>query len=453
MTRVVIVGAGPSGLALANKYCKLPDTSVVVIDKNNTIGGCHRVTRENGLFSEHGPRVYSSAYLQVEQLLSDMNLKFEHVFKKTKSTLATYIGKVFKNLKILEILSLACSFIVLIFNTEYGKTIPLDVYIRKFTPESKDFINRLCTILDGSDSSKFSLNRFLQAINIQGLYSFYELSQSSDTGLFRYWKHYLLSHNVDFRLGRQVTRLEFNKEYTRILSVILDNNVHVYGDIFILAVPPINIHSIYNSLNMNYILDNMYNDSVCMTFHWTNPIKLQNDNNTLNKSDWGIICSELEFTTGHSPSFAGTMISVMVSRMYHKSLFINKTVKECSKKEIIAEVFRQLITQVYNHPIVKYDNVVFPDSTDTAFVESPNSQFLDFSFPGINNLYNVGTHNGNSHFPFTSMESAVSNANALFELLHPECEPSIKRVQQTVVATTRYFFCILLVFAIVYNYV
>ena len=45
-----IIGAGPSGLTLANLLSSI-GKNCVIIDENNDIGGCHRVTRIDGLFT------------------------------------------------------------------------------------------------------------------------------------------------------------------------------------------------------------------------------------------------------------------------------------------------------------------------------------------------------------------------------------------------------------------
>ena len=45
----IIVGAGPTGLTLALYLAKL-NKKIIVIEKENTIGGIHRVKRDNGLF-------------------------------------------------------------------------------------------------------------------------------------------------------------------------------------------------------------------------------------------------------------------------------------------------------------------------------------------------------------------------------------------------------------------
>ena len=67
---IIIVGAGPAGLALAH-YATKADKKILILEKEDTIGGCHRVHRvldkKTGemLFTEHGPRVYSDTFILV----------------------------------------------------------------------------------------------------------------------------------------------------------------------------------------------------------------------------------------------------------------------------------------------------------------------------------------------------------------------------------------------------
>ena len=72
----VIVGSGPSGLSLA-WYLSKENKSVLLIDRETSIGGCHRVQRVNGLLTEHGPRVYSDVYLNFINLLLKLILKLK----------------------------------------------------------------------------------------------------------------------------------------------------------------------------------------------------------------------------------------------------------------------------------------------------------------------------------------------------------------------------------------
>jgi uncharacterized protein with NAD-binding domain and iron-sulfur cluster len=59
---LIIVGAGPAGLALAHTSSSLY-RKILIVDKELEIGGCHRVKRNSdGMFTEHGPRIYLSIY-------------------------------------------------------------------------------------------------------------------------------------------------------------------------------------------------------------------------------------------------------------------------------------------------------------------------------------------------------------------------------------------------------
>jgi cation diffusion facilitator CzcD-associated flavoprotein CzcO len=69
---LIIIGAGPCGLAIG-QCCSKIGIKILVIDQNDSIGGCYRVTRikvnNEQLFTEHAPRIYSSAYLNFITLL------------------------------------------------------------------------------------------------------------------------------------------------------------------------------------------------------------------------------------------------------------------------------------------------------------------------------------------------------------------------------------------------
>jgi cation diffusion facilitator CzcD-associated flavoprotein CzcO len=69
-----IIGAGPCGIALAYAL-SLSNKRIILIDRNSSLGGIHRVTRVQGLFTEHGPRIYSNSYVNTIELFNDMNIK------------------------------------------------------------------------------------------------------------------------------------------------------------------------------------------------------------------------------------------------------------------------------------------------------------------------------------------------------------------------------------------
>lgn len=53
-----IYGMGPSGINLVLEISRLfPDKKIICVEKENKIGGCWKVEWQNGLFTEHSPRV------------------------------------------------------------------------------------------------------------------------------------------------------------------------------------------------------------------------------------------------------------------------------------------------------------------------------------------------------------------------------------------------------------
>jgi len=84
---LVIIGAGPAGLSFA-QCCKNLNLKILIIDREKTIGGCHRVRREfinnEYIFTEHGPRVYFNNFVNLKMLLNEMNINFNDIFIKPK---------------------------------------------------------------------------------------------------------------------------------------------------------------------------------------------------------------------------------------------------------------------------------------------------------------------------------------------------------------------------------
>ena len=80
----IIIGGGPTGLTLA-LYLSKYNKKVAIVEKEDQIGGCHSVKRVNGLFSEHGPRIYIDNYYVFSDILKkELNTSFTELFTKYK---------------------------------------------------------------------------------------------------------------------------------------------------------------------------------------------------------------------------------------------------------------------------------------------------------------------------------------------------------------------------------
>ena len=126
----------------------------------------------------------------------------------------------------------------------------------------------------------------------------------------------------------------------------------------------------------------------------------------------------MDFKEEHSK----TVISTAITLPNNISPTLNKTAHECTKEELISQVFEQLKESFdlpdYTLAIISPEITKNKDkyvSIDTAYISSSNFDYLPFQLSS--NLYTVGCQNGHSLYKFTSLENAVSNAVVLSNIL------------------------------------
>jgi hypothetical protein len=481
---LVIIGGGPSGLALA-QCCSSLNKNILVIERETDIGGCHRVkridiTNKNGvverMFTEHSPRVYSSTYTVFIDLLKKMDLDFYKLFTPYNFSIATIGGQtLWSTLSFSEMFSLFIDFIILLANDDYGKNMSMQEYVesRGFTSKSRDMIDRICRLTDGATISKYTLNEFLQLFNQQALYRLYQPKLPNDISLFALWKSYLEKANVDFLLNTTVEALQINTitNSPSIHSVKCkygDKDIEIFGDKFIIATPPTNLVKILENSNDEQIQnsfgdfetlkawsrDTDYIEYISVIFHWDTKLNLEKIYG-FPKTEWGVAFVVLSDYMEFSESQSKTVISTAITITDTPGNKINKTAAQCNKLEIVEEVLTQLKKSFPNlppptvsiiSPELSWENGEW-DSLDTAFIASSNQPNLDFASKTISNLYNLGTHNGKNNYKFTSMESAVTNAVVLSHILYPELKNTFK-IGYTFTTRSIIFIFILFIFII-----
>ena len=459
---LVIIGNGPAGLALAQCCCKL-NLKILVIDRENDIGGNHRVRRlprlgEN-LFTEHGPRIYSETYKTFRNLLKDMNVDFYDLFTKYNFNITKINNQtIFSVLSLYEISSFILPFLLLIFNSDYANDIILYDFIKNFNKDSIEIINRTCILVDGGDSTKFTLNKFLQLLNQQFFYSLHQPKLPNDIGLFKIWKEYLVNNGVEFLLNTNIETVNISDRHIDSINI---KNGKIKSKKIIFAIPPKSLNEIINKNNIphdgdfnKYAIDTAYYDYISFTFHWNKVLDLKKIYG-FPLSDWGIGFIKLSDYMIFEEKNSKTVLSITLTRSEHISKRLGKSANDCSFNEIVNEVYlelKELYGESFEYPTiallspgVSYNNSVKKwISYDTAYINSANHKSLNFKNEYIDNMYNVGTHNGKSLYKFTSLESAVSNAVYLSKILYPELNNSIK-IEQTITLTQVLFFIIVIV--------
>lgn len=437
---IVIIGAGPSGLSLAH-CCSTINKKIMVIDKESKIGGCHRVKRiAGGLFTEHGPRVYFSSYTNFFYLLSELGLDKNELFSNYKYDMMP----VLKKFSFFELMAFAKAYLMFLMNNEYGEDLSLVKFCHNnnFSETSVDTLDRLCRFIDGADIKKYSVGMLARMMDtyIQGI----QPKGPLDVLVFNKWQSYLEKKGVDFALGYEITYIHYCPIRKKIDYIVLNNTTTIYCNKLVLAIPPASMVKLLASID-NVSVQNAFGNLVSLsqwneqteyieyisiTYHFKGHVNIPAVQG-LTFTEWGIIALNLSDYMQDIEAGYDRVLSVAVTICDKPSNYINKTANECNEKEIYEEVYRQLKTSIYPHLPVKYVAIMNPnnyynkhekkwENTDEAYFHTIGTNYLEFQSKTIPNMYNLGTHNGYSLVPLTTLESAVSNSMSLACKLFPQ---------------------------------
>jgi len=482
MYDLVIVGAGPTGLALAQSVAFANDVNILVVDSHDSVGGCHRVERVDGVrFTEHGPRVYSSSYKTFKKLLRQMNLDFDQLFTPYKFTISSIGGQtIFRTLSHRELFRLFLEFGKLMFNPNHGSDTTMAQFMtlpnskKMWSRKSYDLVDRICRLTDGGGADKFSLNEFLELFNQQMFYSLYQPRAPNDIGLMHLWKKALeRTGKVTFLLNSQVQELEYDKSTNTVTALQVRSAPRIGARKFVLAVPPTNIANMLGSSApevqncfrpigelRRFAADTNYDVYISITFHWYAALDLPTVYG-FPWSEWGIIFVKL--TDYMAIDDTKTVLSVAVSLLDRASTRTGKTANLSTAQEVIEEVQYQLSAVLLKDrpgyappdfsiisPTNYYDEGEKKwKSTDTAFISTSNAKGLPQTGT-INNLYNAGTHNKLGHYKFTTLESAVQNGCILAKKLYPGACQSQVYGQTSKLFTIRTALLILIIILVIF---
>jgi len=432
----IIVGGGPCGLTCAQLLSRTPNKSILLLDAANSFGGCHRVDRVEGkYFTEHSPRIYSTTYKNFDTLLHDMGTSFQELFTRYNFSISNIGEKSVMDMKICEILTLAFAFFQMVINNDFGIDISMKQYMldKNFSPATMVYIDRVCRVVDGAASDKFSLNEFLQIINQQFLYPLYEPKLPNDLGLIKIWTDFLSKRGVAMKLNCSLTSVDAPNS-----TIKTSSGDFKYGKL-ILALNPYNIFnistSLFSDITVMYAARTRYMTYVSLSFYWNRKVQLP-DIHGFSASEWGVVFIVMSNYFTNTPN--ETIISVAVSILDAPSSVTGKTANQTNDiEELKTEVFRQFCTSFKGstvpvpspdvtsmYPGVRYGG---PPGMGGWYSESGSffnsfqnaNTFIPFQSDVYPNIYNVGCQNGQQTYRFTAMESAVTNSIVLAKQLEP----------------------------------
>jgi hypothetical protein len=406
MDDYVIVGGGPTGLTLALYLSKL-GKKCVLIDKNDSLGGCHRVTRVDGLFTEHGPRVYSTAYRNTIKILNMLGTSWDNIFTPYKFNIGSIGGETLGAFTLSEKTSITIEYMVLFFGL-YNKKKTVKEFVDKhnFSESSIDYMDRLCRLTDGAGVDRYTMYQFLQLLNQNFFYKLYQPRKPNDEGLFKIWESKLIENGV--KILKSTNVIGFNESehgYNIKTSSGILNSKRL-----LLCIPPNHFSDIVDGFD-NWAKNNSYIIDIPVSFHWNYRLNLPKIWG-FPKTEWGvafIVVSDYMNADNNN----GTVISTCATIQDVRSSFTGKTVNQSDEEEFKMEMFRQLKISFPELP--DFDIAIIQPSVkrkENNWVEDDSAFIgLEYISPNINgNLWYVGTQNGRSYYNFTSMESAVTNA-------------------------------------------
>jgi hypothetical protein len=471
---LVIVGAGPAGLALAHTSSSLY-RRILIIDKELEIGGCHRVKRDvDGLFTEHGPRIYLSIYYNFFNLMNEMGLKVEDVFVNYKySFLDVATIKIIPYFTIYEIFMFTLAYLMFIINDDYGKDISLFEYLRGngFSLKVIDMYDRLCRFTDGGNVYSYSLNKILKMTDNAPLLKIYQPKAPLDMVLFSTWKKFLSNRGVDFMLGFNIT--DYNIVNNNVETITLSNTEKIKCGKLVFAVPPVALMNIIkyedglrnafgnHSDFERWVDKTKYIDYISITYHFKDKLRLPIENGLTFDTDWGIVLINLTDYMENIEDGYLTVLSTAVSICDKNSRTTYKKANESSAEELIKEVHRQIKESLFDDLSDDYKAIINPNNyydtyknkwacRDNAYFNTYSENYIPFN-SSINNVYNLGTHNGKSYISYTTIESAVSNAIYLSGELYPEVISNY-RIYRGITGKNILMVIIIIMFIILYYY-
>jgi hypothetical protein len=439
---MIIVGAGPAGLTMAH-CCSSVCKNILVIDKEDVIGGCHRVKRvQNGMFTEHSPRMYFTNYVNFFYLMSEVGLQkvdlFTRFYIDYVNTISAFSAK--------SLFILTEAYIHYLFDTSYGMHVSFKDYCqdKKLSQKDIDILDRFCRFTDGATIEKYSLNKMLEIIDSMNA-QMLQPKGPLDKILFSKWQTFLEQRHVDFALGKNVTHVGYDVAHNQIKNIVLNDGQEISCDKLVLAIPPAAISKflkqhkhIQNCFGNFHTFDKWaekteYIEYISMTFHFQKDVAFPSINIFNFDTDWGVSVINLSEYMKDIEDGDNTVLSIALTICDRPSKVTGKTANQSTKNEIIKETFRQIKVSLYPsmpdnyiciiNPKMHYDLIEHKwNSDDEAYFSTVNTEYIPSASKMIKNIYNVGTHNGHSHLGYTTMESAVSNAMYLSCHMYPSLQ-------------------------------
>jgi len=399
----IIVGGGPSGFTCASL---LPGNSLV-LEKRRHVGGCHRAQYKNGFFSEHGPRVYSGSFVNLDRMMrSHIGIRWNDVFTKTRYAPDDLDGK-----RWYQWMSWRALLMSTVMTLTYLVGIPIEGSMRdalawwRVPEDDIEKIDTVCRFSDGAGIARYRQSQFVSGFDWHTLYNFYEPKVSLDESLWAPWRDALSRRGVVIETGVEVSRVIVRDGAAQGVVTTTGRTIPSRG--VILCLPPVSLSKVLRASGV-YDFRDLANAtkyipyySYCLHFEPGRGSLLNAPGFVT--TPWGLIYIEMPFT--NHPT---RILSVAITKSGARSPRTGKRAKDMSNDAIITEILNQIpLTSRAKSTLIR---VVPATEKDSAYVHAANTHRLPDRHPHVLGLGMVGCANGRSMYPFTSIENAIQNA-------------------------------------------
>lgn len=424
---ICIFGGGPTGLRLADELSKLGHR-IELHDKETKLGGCWKVDWEKGYYTEHAPRVMSSAYSITLSLLKKYNVKTDYVYGTKLYTMKMFLDYFYTHLSFTDISKVLAA---MMFINDKKKTMKEWMDENNISKEGKKALRKLGLSLI-TNENEFLAYIFFKTIK-EGQGSNLIQSKDNDLWILKWEKELSERDNVKIFTNSKLTKL------------ICKNNKIVEAktttqtckpDICICAMPLYALKQLVSNCSKavqinwmeyekfkKYCYESSYS-GLGFQFHFTE--EQRNINLWKEKcfTDWDIEIIKLN-TYSNQPtrhSFIKEVWSCVIVDTNAVSTFLDKKVNEIDDiNTIINEALRQL-SNVFGMSITPYKVTIAKGITYNKekkywdMEHSAYNPFRDGPLPSkgtIDNLYSVGPHNLEE---IALLESAFKSADQFIKM-------------------------------------
>lgn len=395
----IVVGGGPSAMCVATHT----PGRTLVIEKRASLGGCHKVQRnDQGLFCEHGPRVYGSNYVNFRAFLERHGIEWDEVMAPVQYAPDHIDGqRWYQWMSWRGLAAMTLATVVYLLFLPQGDSVASLLDTWGIRGRERRFFDTVCRFSDGAGIERYRVEQFVAGFDYHAVTTF----NSPAVSLDRVWDRVRASlerrHQTSFLMKTTVKQLLVEKG--AVVGVRTSDPEH--PTIFaragvVLALPPkpmsrvLRASALFDFRDLAEATAYIPYDSYALHFR-KEPGRLLTSQG-FRDTPWGLIYIELPLRTEST-----RIVSVAITRRVQDA-----------RRRSNAEVFRELLAQL---PLTRHARdtlvtIVPTPEGEHAYVSAPGTAVLPSMHPQVARLGMVGCANGQSAYPFTSIESAIQNA-------------------------------------------